>query len=498
MLYYNNMGNFISTPPKPPPQETPFINILFYLWIFYIVIIIVKNYEAKNKNNNNEFNLSLNDVIGLESVKEEIEYYMDFINNKEKYEEWDVTLPKGILLAGPPGTGKTLLVKTMAKNLDIPIESMSGSEFVEMYVGVGASRVRKLFKRAKKYDKCIIFIDEIDAIGGKRGLNNNSERDNTLNQLLVEMDGFDESTNIMVFAATNLVKNLDSALTRSGRFDKKIYFDPPNFKERKEMFELYLSDIKIPHNLSFEILSERGAGLTGADISTICNQSKINAIQGNQTISTVREEDIQEAIDEIMIGREKRERTMTKDERERVSYHEAGHALIAYLLQDCAHPIKVSIIPRGESALGFSQQKNENNKLYKESTILAKIAILLGGRTAEKIIYGNISTGAADDIEKASSLIYNYTCTWGMNKNIGPLNPDMMGSIGRNLNSESFDECKNIMMEIDKFVYETLYEHESYMIDIAKSLLRNETITYNEIKEIVPDELEDSIFFELD
>ncbi len=214
---------------------------------------------------------------------------MDFINNKSKYTEWEVKLPKGILLAGPPGTGKTLLVKTMADNLNIPIESMSGSEFVEMYVGVGAARVRKLFAKAKKHKKCIIFIDEIDAIGRKRGFDNNSERDSTLNQLLVEMDGFDKTTNIMVFAATNLVKKLDNALTRSGRFDKKVYFDPPNFKERKEMFKLYLEDIKLPIHLSFEILSERGAGLTGADIATICNQAKINAIQGNQTIATVRE-----------------------------------------------------------------------------------------------------------------------------------------------------------------------------------------------------------------
>ena len=419
------MGNSTSVEPAPPPEQLGFGTMLFYLWLFYCAIKIVNNasdgklLKKKKKKDKND-NDPLKKVIGLESVKEEIKYYMDFINNKSKYKEWEVNLPKGILLAGPPGTGKTLLVKTMADNLNIPIESMSGSEFVEMYVGVGASRVRKLFAKAKKHDKCIIFIDEIDAIGKKRGFDNNSERDNTLNQLLVEMDGFDETTNIIIFAATNLVKKLDSALTRSGRFDKKVYFDAPNFKERREMFKLYLEDIKLPPHLSFEILSERGAGLTGADIATICNQAKINAIQGKQLLSTLREEDLQEAIDEIMIGREKRERTMTKEEKERVSHHEAGHALMGYLLKDCAHPIKVSIVPRGEAALGFSQQKNENKKLFKENTILSRIAILLGGRTAEKIIYNNVSTGAADDIEKASSLIYNYTCSWGMNKHIGP------------------------------------------------------------------------------
>ena len=321
-----------------------------------------KNEKDKNKDD------PLKDVIGLESVKEEIKYYMDFINNKKKYIDWDVKLPKGILLAGPPGTGKTLLVKTMAENLNIPIESMSGSEFVEMYVGVGASRVRDLFSRAKKKKKCIIFIDEIDAVGRVRGIDRNSERDSTLNQLLVEMDGFEVTDSIMVFAATNLVKNLDTALTRSGRFDKKVYFDPPNFKERKEMYELYLEDIKLPKKLSFEILSERSAGLTGADIANICNQAKINAIQANQPSSTLRDQDLQQAIDEIMIGREKRERMMTTEERERVSHHEAGHALMGFLLKDCTHPVKVSIIPRGEAALGFSQQKNINKKLYSEGS----------------------------------------------------------------------------------------------------------------------------------
>ena len=492
------MGNYTST-PEPPPKEPPgFGTILFYLWIFYAAIKIlndvtegklIKKKKKKNKNDEDP----LKNVIGLESVKEEIKYYMDFINNKSKYTEWEVKLPKGILLAGPPGTGKTLLVKTMADNLNIPIESMSGSEFVEMYVGVGAARVRKLFAKAKKHKKCIIFIDEIDAIGRKRGFDNNSERDSTLNQLLVEMDGFDKTTNIMVFAATNLVKKLDNALTRSGRFDKKVYFDPPNFKERKEMFKLYLEDIKLPIHLSFEILSERGAGLTGADIATICNQAKINAIQGNQLLSTLREEDLQEAIDEIMIGREKRERTMTKEERERVSHHEAGHALMGFLLRDCTHPIKVSIVPRGEAALGFSQQKNENKKLFKENTILSRIAILLGGRTAEKIIYNNVSTGAADDIEKASSLIYQYTCSWGMNKNIGPLNPDAMGSIGRNLSNESFEECKNIMCNIEDFVLKTLKKHKKYMKLIAELLLKDETINYEQIKEIVPEKLENSL-----
>jgi len=488
--------NFFFSKPEPPPDEIGFLQFLVYLWIFCVIIKyiddknggnLIRKKISKNKKQEDD---PLKKVVGLESVKEEIRYYMDFIKNKEKYADWDVKLPKGILLAGPPGTGKTLLVKTMAENLDIPIISMCGSEFVEMYVGVGASRVRKLFANAKKNKKCIIFIDEIDAVGCKRGVDRNGERDSTLNQLLVEMDGFDVTDNIIVFAATNLVKNLDSALTRSGRFDKKVYFDPPNFKERKELYKLYFEDITLPTNLSYDILSERSAGLTGADIANVCNQSKINAIQAEQPNSTVRDSDIQQAIDEVMIGREKRERTMSQEEKERVSHHEAGHALIGYLLKDCTHPVKVSIVPRGEAALGYSQQKNVNKKLYTEGSILSQIAVCLGGRVAEQLIYNNISTGASDDIEKASNLIYQYCCVWGMNKKIGPINPSCMGMVGENLSDEMFNECAVIMQHVEQFVAKSLKRYKRYVEAIAKDLLANETINYERILELVPKKLE--------
>jgi ATP-dependent metalloprotease FtsH len=486
------MGNYFSLSKQdiPKKNEIGFGLTLIYLWFFFIGIKIVNN--LFNNKNDKKDNKILNNIIGLESVKEEIIYYMDFINNKTKYKNWGVKLPKGILLAGPPGTGKTLLVKTMAKNLKIPIESVSGSEFVEKYVGVGASRVRNLFKKARRHKKCIIFIDEIDAVGRKRGYENNSERDSTLNQLLVEMDGFDEMSNIIVFAATNLVNKLDPALIRSGRFDKKVYFDPPNFKERKDMYKLYLKDISLPLKLSYDILAERSTGLTGADISNICNQAKINAIQGKMKDSSLREEDLQEAIDEIMIGREKRERSMTKEERERVSYHEAGHTLVGYILKDCSQPVKVSIVPRGQFALGFSQQVNDNKKLYEERYILSKIAVLLGGRVAEKIIYSNISSGAADDIEKVSELIYNYTCVWGMNDNIGPLNPNNMGVISKNLNDNIFINCKNIIKNIEEFVFNLLKQNKKYIFTIGKELLKEETIDYNKIKMLLPNKLENS------
>ena len=345
----------------------------------------------------------------------------------------------------------------------------------------------------RKKEKCIIFIDEIDAVGKKRGYDRNSERDNTLNQLLVEMDGFDVTDNIIVFAATNLVKNLDPALTRSGRFDKKVYFDPPNFKERKEMFELYFDEIKLPNNLSFEMLSERSAGLTGADIANVCNQSKINAIQANQPFSSVRDNDIQQAIDEVMIGREKRERTMSIDERKRVSFHEAGHALMGYILKHCTHPVKVSIVPRGEAALGYSQQKNTNQKLYSEESILSQIAVCLGGRISEYITFGNVSTGASDDIEKASNLVYKYCCIWGMSRVIGPINPTCMGIIGENISDSMFEECGIIMKHIETVVEKYLRKHKKYIKNIAMDLLENETINYERILELVPKRFENSL-----
>jgi cell division protease FtsH len=497
-------GIFWSTPPPPPPP--PETNILFYLVIFWIIIKIFDTHSNnsfgkitrkvrkwKEETKKKFGSTPLDEVVGLEGVKEEIKYYMDFINNKKKYSDWEVKLPKGILLAGPPGTGKTLLVKKMAQTLDIPIISEAGSSFVEMYVGVGARRVRDLFKKAKKEKRCIIFIDELDAVGSKRNLERNSERASTLNQLLVEMDGFEASDNIMVFAATNLVKYLDPALLRSGRFDKKIYFDPPNFSERKSMFEMYLEDIKLPAGLSYAILSERTAGMTGADIANIANQSKINAIQRGQEAVELTDADIQIAIDEVMIGREKRERMMSDEEKERVSYHEAGHAFMGYVLKGSEPPVKVSIVPRGESALGFSQPKPANKKLYTRQVILAQISVLLGGRMAEKLIYGDVSTGAADDIEKVSNFIKLYNTSWGMSKEIGPLNPQYMGVIGENIAESVFAQCKIMVDEIEAFTFSTLKKHKKLIEKVAKDLLKNETIVYDRIKELLPNRLENSL-----
>ena len=478
---------------SPPPPEKD--NSLLFLIIFILFVYTAnkKGWGQKEKKEKDKKKDPLDKIIGLESVKDEIKYYMDFIKNKDKYKEWGVKLPKGILLAGPPGTGKTLLVKTLSEKLDIPLITASGSEFIEMYVGVGAKRVRELFEKAKGKEKCIIFIDEIDAVGTKRELGNNSERASTVNQLLTEMDGFEEKNNIMVFAATNLIKFLDPALTRSGRFDKKVFFDLPNNEEREKLCKLYFDDMKLPRDSSFSILSERTAGLSGADIANIANQAKINAIQNNNEKNTLTESNIQNAIDEVMIGREKRERILSFKERKRVSYHEAGHCLMGFILKHTEQPVKVSIIPRGEAALGYSQQKPVNKKLMTEQEILCRIAVLLGGRCAELIIYNNVSTGASDDIEKISSLITNYTNSWGMNKEIGPLNPDAMGGLGKQLTSVATNKCKEIVNAIEKQTIELLKTNKKYMEDLAEDLLKNETINYNKIKSLIPENLENSV-----
>ena len=470
--------------------------LLFFLYIFIFIkffFIIDNLYDISSEKIVNKFT----DIVGLKSVQEEINYYMSIIDNKEKYRKLKVKIPKGILLVGPPGTGKTLLVKSIAKKLDIPIISMSGSEFIEVYVGVGASRVRSLFSKAKSKKKCIIFIDEIDAIGKKRtGLGGgDSERDNTLNQLLVEMDGFKESSNILVFAATNFSNNLDKALTRSGRFDKKIYFDPPNKKERVELYKMYLTDnqnkqLELPSNISLDKLSERSAGLTGADIANICNQSKINLIKRSPDNFTLNEKDIQDAIDEVMIGREKRERSLNNSERERVAHHEAGHAFMGYILKHVSPPIKVSIIPRGEIALGFSQPKPVDKKLYTQEYILSQISVLLGGRVAEKIFFNNYSTGAGDDIEKVTNLIQNYYNIWGMSE-LGPIN---ISKLDEKINVNNlFDLYKEKVNKIKKFTKLTLEDNKLVVKKLANELLTNEIIEYEKITEILVDIKESSL-----
>jgi ATP-dependent metalloprotease FtsH len=425
-------------------------------------------------------------VIGLESVKDDLRQYVDYALHTEVYKRWGVRLPKGVLLVGPPGTGKTLLARSIASEMGIPMEVACGSEFVEMYVGVGAARVRALFGRAKKLGNCIVFIDEIDAIGRSRGQDHNSERDTTLNQLLVEMDGFESGSGIIVFAATNLAAQLDAALTRSGRFDRKVYFDAPNAEERKRMWTLFLGSIALPRGTSARSLAESSAGLTGADISNACNLAKMLAIRRGAGRRKLGTSDIQDAVDEIMVGREKRERTLTAPERARVAHHEAGHALLAHMLKSCEPPLKVSIVPRGEAALGFSQQRPDDARLHTRDAILARITVLLGGRAAERLIYGDVSTGAADDIERASRLVYRYVNEWGMDAETGPANAEMLTVPGARPPEDGHRRCTAILDALDEFAFVLVTNHAKTIKAIAAQLLRVETLGKEGLDELLP------------
>ena len=427
---------------------------------------------------------SLQRIVGLASVKEELRHYMDFIKDKKKYEQFKIRLPRGILLIGPPGTGKTLLVKSLAASIDIPVIHTSGSEFVEKYVGVGASRVRDLFERARREKAgCIIFIDEIDSIGKERNSGSStSEHDSTLNQLLVEMDGFESADNIIVFGATNSAQNLDSALMRSGRFDKKVFFDAPNKQERAEMFLLDLSGIPVDGDVKADALSVLTPGLTGADITNICNQAKINMVMAKA--DHVGLAHIQTAIDEILIGREKPERKASPAELRRIAFHEAGHAIMSFAMKHTSAPIKVSILPRGEAALGFSQSKPEDKKLFEQSAITSRLCVLLGGRVAEHIMYGDYSSGAHDDIEKVTTLVRQWFLTWGMDAELGPLN-----YWGEKLDESMMKRLQDFVKGLEQFTYKILKANKRYIIRLGELLLEKETIVSDDIERVLPKEL---------
>ena len=346
-------------------------------------------------------NVTFNDVAGLHGAKEEIQEIVDFLKNPSKYTELGAKIPKGALLVGPPGTGKTLLAKAVAGEAKVPFFSLSGSDFVEMFVGVGASRVRDLFKQAKEKAPAIIFIDEIDAIGRARGkhngFNSNDERENTLNQLLTEMDGFGTNSGIIILAATNRADVLDSALMRAGRFDRQIYVDMPDLNERKEIFLVHLKPLKLEENLDIDFLSKQTPGFSGADIANLCNEAALIAARKQKT--HVSKQDFLDAVDRIIGGLEKKDKIITKDEKKAIAFHEAGHATTSWLLQ-YAHPlVKVTIVPRGRS-LGAAWYLPEERQITTTEQLLDDMCSALGGRAAEQLIFGKISTGALSDLKK--------------------------------------------------------------------------------------------------
>jgi ATP-dependent metalloprotease FtsH len=429
-------------------------------------------------------NVTFKDVAGLQGAKEEIVEIVEFLKNPNKYTELGAKIPKGALLVGPPGTGKTLLAKAVAGEAKVPFFSLSGSDFVEMFVGVGASRVRDLFRQAKEKAPSIIFIDEIDAIGRARGKNNgfnsNDERENTLNQLLTEMDGFGTNSGVIILAATNRADVLDSALMRAGRFDRQIYVDMPDINERKEIFQVHLKPLKLEKDIDVDFLAKQTPGFSGADIANLCNEAALIAARKDK--KQVEKQDFLDAVDRIVGGLEKKNKIITKDEKKAIAFHEAGHATISWLLQ-YAHPlVKVTIVPRGQS-LGAAWYLPEERSITTTEQILDQMCSALGGRAAEELIFGKISTGALSDLEKVTKQAYAMVSIYGLNKRIG--NISFYDSQGRDMFTKPYsDETARVIdEEVSKLIesqyqraVEILTENKDKLTELASKLLTNEVI----------------------
>jgi cell division protease FtsH len=376
--------------------------------------------RAKLFDEKTDVKITFKDVAGLEGAKEEVQEIVEFLRNPDKYTTLGGKIPKGALLVGPPGTGKTLLAKAVAGEAKVPFFSLSGSDFVEMFVGVGASRVRDLFKQAKDKSPAIIFIDEIDAVGRARGKNNfsggNDERENTLNQLLTEMDGFGTNTHVIVFAATNRADVLDKALMRAGRFDRQIYVDLPDIRERKEIFEVHLTPLKKVADLDVDFLAKQTPGFSGADIANVCNEAALIAARNNKT--AVDKQDFLDAVDRIVGGLEKKNKIVTTDEKRAIAVHEAGHATVSWMLEHAAPLVKVTIVPRGQS-LGAAWYLPEERLIVRPEQMLDEMCATMGGRAAEKVMFNKISTGALSDLEKVTKQARAMVTIYGLNEKLG-------------------------------------------------------------------------------
>lgn len=479
----------------------PFL-ILIFLWIVFL-----KQLQPSNKPfsfiksrarlvKGGDTKVTFNDVAGIEEVKEELQDVVEFLKNPQKFTKLGARIPKGILLVGPPGTGKTLLAKAVAGEAGVPFFSISGSDFVEMFVGVGAARVRDLFAQAKAHAPCIIFIDEIDAVGRQRGAGlggGHDEREQTLNQLLVEMDGFDTEEGIVVLAATNRPDILDPALLRPGRFDRQVVVPPPDLNGREAILRLYAKKFKVDPSIDFKALAKSTPGFTGADLENMLNEAAlIAAKKGKEKIEI---EDLEEAKDKILMGKERKGVILSEEERKIIAYHEAGHALVAYYLPDPDPVHKISIIPRGQ-ALGVTQQLPlDDRHIYTEDYLLKKITVLLGGRVSEEIVFNRLSSGAQDDLKRATQIARKMVCNWGMSKRLGPI------TFGKSeehifLGKEMFqikdfseetariidEEIKNIISGCYEKAKAILTQYIHKLHKIAQALLEEETLDADRFK----------------
>ena len=451
--------------------------------------------KAKLFDKNTDVKTTFKDVAGLEGAKEEIQEIVDFLKNPSKYTKLGGKIPKGALLVGSPGTGKTLLAKAVAGEAKVPFFSLSGSDFVEMFVGVGASRVRDLFKQAKDKSPSIIFIDEIDAIGRARGKSNitgsNDERENTLNQLLTEMDGFGTNTNVIVIAATNRADVLDKALMRAGRFDRQIYVDLPDLNERKEIFEVHLKPIKVIKTLDIDFLAKQTPGFSGADIANVCNEAALIAARKNK--KSVGKQDFLDAVDRIIGGLEKKNKIISPEEKKTIAFHEAGHAIVSWLLEYAAPLVKVTIVPRGQS-LGAAWYLPEERQIVRTEQMLDEMCAALGGRAAEKVMFDKISTGALSDLEKVTRQARAMVSVYGLNENLGNITYyDSSGQTDYNFTKPYSEEtARKIDHEISEII-EKQYERaisllatsKDKLIKLADRLLEKEVIFKDDLENIL-------------
>lgn len=484
------------------------IALIIAFWIFIFrrmnpgqqVMNIGKN-KASLYDKQSENKVTFNDVAGLQEAKEEVEEVVEFLKNPQKFTKLGGNLPKGVILVGPPGTGKTLLAKATAGEADVPFFSLSGSDFVEMFVGVGAARVRDLFKQAKEKAPCIVFIDEIDSIGRSRGRGMqmggaNDERENTLNQLLSEMDGFNSDKGVIIMAATNRPDVLDSALLRPGRFDRQILIDKPDLIGRMKVLEVHAEKLKLADEIDLKVLASQTPGFAGAELANLCNEAALLAARRDK--EAVEMEDFQDAIERVVAGLEKKNKLISPEERKIVAFHESGHAIVGWFLEHTDPVLKVSIVPRGFAALGYTLQTPlEDRFLMTVEELNDKICALLGGRVAEEIVFGKISTGAQNDLERITNMAYAMVAEYGMSKELGYIslkdsnNPDNSFGFNKKYSERTAERIDDAVQEIIAFNYkrtfDLLHEHMDKLNEMAESLLDKEVLNHLDLRDMLGD-----------
>src|SRR6056297_723964 len=483
------------------------IALIIAFWVFIFkrmnpgqqVLNIGKN-KASLYDKQTESKVSFEDVAGLEEAKAEVEEVVEFLKTPKKFTNLGGSLPKGVLLVGPPGTGKTLLAKATAGEADVPFFSLSGSDFVEMFVGVGAARVRDLFKQAKEKAPCIVFIDEIDSIGRTRGggmqMSSNDERENTLNQLLSDMDGFNSDNGVIIMAATNRPDVLDSALLRPGRFDRQILIDKPDLKGRIKVLEVHVKKLKLSDHIDLKVLASQTPGFAGAELANLCNEAALLAARRNK--KSVEMVDFQDAIERVVAGLEKKNKLISPNERKIVAYHESGHAIVGWMLEYTDPVLKVSIVPRGFAALGYTLQTPlEDRFLMTAEELDDKICALLGGRVAEEIVFGKISTGAQNDLERITNMAFAMVAEYGMSEELGYLSlkdsssPENSYGFNKKYSehtAQQIDQAvRNIIQKNYQRTLDLLEEHRDKLEEMAKALLDKEVLNHHDLRDMLGD-----------